>query len=203
MLTLSNLDLTTLPDQYDVHMATSDGDRSKFFPAIEKKHGGPISLWIDRVRALGEEKYPEQIAYLRENHGFSQAHANALVMYVRGSTSSKKFNSPAEYFKTLDPSIAKKIKEIFSSITTTYSDLQLVMAWNRPMLKFGDHYILGISVSKNHLTIGPFNTDFVKTFAKKLEKLESNKKTFKVPLDWKVDGALMRAIVKNRLSELS
>jgi uncharacterized protein len=184
-------------------MASNDGDRSKFFPLIEKKHGGPISLWIDRLGDLGEAKYPEQIAYLRENHGFSQAHANALVMYVRGSTSSKKFNSPAEYFKTLDPVVAKKIKEIFASITKTYTDLELVMAWNQPMLKTGDDYILGVSVSKNHLTIGPFNTNFVETFAKKLEKYESNKKTFKVPFDWKVDGALMRAIVKDRLAELS
>ncbi len=184
-------------------MASNDGDRSKFFPAIEKKHGGPISLWIDRLRELGDAKYPEQIAYLRENHGFSQAHANALVMYVRGSTTSKRFNSPAEYFKTVDPSVAKKIKEIFASITSTYTDLELVMAWNQPMLKTGDQYILGVSVSKNHITIGPFNKDFVETFAKKLEKYESNKKTFKVPFNWKVDGALMRAIVKDRLAELS
>jgi uncharacterized protein YdhG (YjbR/CyaY superfamily) len=189
--------------QYDLDMPTSDGDRSKFFPAMEKKHGGPISIWIDRLRELGDAKYPEQIAFLRENHGFSQAHANALVMYVRGSTSSKRFDTPAAYFKTLEPSTAKKIKEIFSSITSTYSDLELVMAWNQPMLKLGDQYILGISVSKNHLTIGPFNTDFVETSDKKLEKYESNKKTFKVPLDWKVDGALMRAIVKDRLAELS
>jgi uncharacterized protein YdhG (YjbR/CyaY superfamily) len=124
-------------------------------------------------------------------------------MYVRGSTTSKQFNKPADYFKTIDPAVAKKIKEIFASITTTYSDLELVMAWNKPMLKIEDQYILGISVSKNHLTIGPFNQDFVKTFAKKLEKYEFNKKTFKVPFDWKVDGPFMRAIVKDRLSELS
>ena len=184
-------------------MTTNDGDRSKFFPLIEKKHGGPINIWIDRLRDLGDAKYPEQIAYLREEHGFSQAHANALVMYVRGSTTSKKFNTPADYFKTLDPAVAKKIKEIFASITTTYSDLELVMAWNQPMLKIDDQYILGISVSKNHLTIGPFNKDFVKKFAKKLEKYESNKKTFKVPFEWKVDGPFMRAIVKDRLGELS
>jgi uncharacterized protein YdhG (YjbR/CyaY superfamily) len=184
-------------------MSTSDGDRSKFFPAIEKKHGGPISIWIDRLRDLGDAKYPEQIAYLRENHGFSQAHANALVMYVRGSTTSKKFTKPADYFKTIDPVIAKKIKEIFASITSKYPDLEIVMAWNQPMLKIDTHYILSVNVSKNHLTIGPFNKDFVKTFEKKLEKYESNKKTFKVPLDWKVDGALMRAIVKDRLAELS
>jgi uncharacterized protein YdhG (YjbR/CyaY superfamily) len=126
-----------------------------------------------------------------------------MVMYVRGSASSKKFTKPAEYFKTLDPLVAKKIKEIFASITSTNSNLELVMAWNQPMLKLDDQYILGISVSKNHITIGPFNKDFIQTFAKKLEKYESNKKTFKVPFDWKVDGVLMRAIVKDRLSELS
>ena len=69
-------------------MASDDGDRTKFFPAIEKKHGGPIAIWIERLKDLGDAKYPEQIAYLRENHAFSQAHANALVMYARGSTSS-------------------------------------------------------------------------------------------------------------------
>ena len=184
-------------------MPVADGDRSKFFPAIEKKHGGPISQWIDRVRELGDVKYPEQISYLREEHGFSQAHANALVMYVRGSTTSKKFSKPADYFKPLEPSVAKKIKEIFASVTEKYPDIEIVMAWNQPMLKLDTHYLLGINVSKNHLTIGPFNKDFVTTFAKKLEKYEPNKKTFKVPLDWKVDGALMRAIVKDRLSELS
>jgi len=41
-------------------MATSDGDRAKFFPAIEKKHGGKISQWITRVKELGDAKYPEQ-----------------------------------------------------------------------------------------------------------------------------------------------
>ena len=41
-------------------MAT-DGDRSPYLPAIEN-----------------------QIARLREGFGFSQAHANAVVMYVRG-----------------------------------------------------------------------------------------------------------------------
>jgi hypothetical protein len=62
-------------------MALNDGDRSQFFPAIEKKHGLPVSHWLSELSELGEAKYPEQIAYLRENHGFSQAHANAVVMH--------------------------------------------------------------------------------------------------------------------------
>ena len=81
----------------------ADGDRSKFFPAIEKKHGEKITFWIKRLKELKTDKYPEQIAYLKENYGFSQAHANALVMYVRGSTTSKRFDSPATYFSGLEP----------------------------------------------------------------------------------------------------
>ena len=84
-------------------MPTNDGDRSQFFPAIEKKHGLPVSHWLSELSELDEAKYPEQIAYLRENHGFSQAHANAVVMHFRGSTTSKRFSTPKQYFAQLDP----------------------------------------------------------------------------------------------------
>ena len=61
-------------------------DRASYFPAIEKKYGQPMAYWFDVMAELAERTYPEQISYLRENHGFTQAHANALVMYSRGST---------------------------------------------------------------------------------------------------------------------
>ena len=60
-------------------MADTHPDRESYFPAIEKKHGLPMSYWFDQMKEIGDKKYLEQIAYLRENHGFSQAHANALV----------------------------------------------------------------------------------------------------------------------------
>ena len=70
---------------------------------------------------LEGKKYPEQIAHLRENYGFSQAHANALVMYSRGSQSSKRYETPAQYFKTLDPKQATKVRAIFKAITSKFS----------------------------------------------------------------------------------
>jgi hypothetical protein len=154
----------------------TSGDRSNYFPAIEKKHGEKIQYWIKLLKDLETTKYPEQIAFLRENYGFSQAHANALVMYVRGSKSSKRVATPAEFFKNIDPVTRKTAKLIFSTITEKYPDLELVIAWNQPMLRQGKAYIIGISVS--------------------------NKTTFTVPLDWKVDGVLLRSITKARLAEL-
>ena len=104
-------------------MPSNDGDRSKFFPAIEKKHGEKITFWIKRLKELETDKYPEQIAYLKENYGFSQAHANALVMYVRGSTTSKRFDSPATYFSGLDTKTAKTMKAIFAAVTVKHKGL--------------------------------------------------------------------------------
>jgi uncharacterized protein YdhG (YjbR/CyaY superfamily) len=182
-------------------MADVDGDRSKYFPTIEKKHGEKIQHWINLLRDLETNKYPEQIAYLKEEHGFSQAHANALVMYVRGSTTSKKFDTPATYFKGLDPKTAKTIKAIFAAVTAKHKGLELVMAWNQPMLRKGKDYIIGVSVSKNHLTLNPFSGDVLALHAKKLAQFEVNKKTFQVPLDWKVDASLLASMAKARISE--
>jgi uncharacterized protein YdhG (YjbR/CyaY superfamily) len=190
-------------EDYDQSMADASGNRSNYFPAIEKKHGEKIQYWIHLLQDLETTKYPEQIAYLRENHGFSQAHANALVMYVRGSTSSKRVATPAEFFKGLDPDARKTAKLIFSTITEKYPDLELVVAWNQPMLRQDKAYIIGISVSKNHITINPFSSDVLELLAKKLIKYTVNKKTFTVPLDWKVDSPLLLALTKARIAELS
>jgi uncharacterized protein YdhG (YjbR/CyaY superfamily) len=180
----------------------ADGDRSKFFPAIEKKHGEKITAWIKRLKELETDKYPEQISYLKENYGFSQAHANALVMYVRGSATSKKFDTPATYFKGLEPKTAKTIKAIFAAVTAKHKGLELVMAWNQPMLRKGKDYIIGVSVSKNHLTLNPFSGDVLSLHAKKLAPFEVNKKTFQVPLDWKVDTTLISSLAKARIAEI-
>ncbi len=185
-------------------MADPSGDRSAFFPAIEKKHGGPISIWIERLTELGDAKYPEQIAFLRENHAFSQAHANALVMYTRDSPSSKRFRNPDEYFASVDPAGAATMQAVFATIMTTHPSLELVVAWNHPMLRTADgQYAIGMSAAKRHLLINPFSGSVLDQFADQLSGYETNKKTFKVPLDWKVDAELLRGLVDARLAELT
>lgn len=183
-------------------MPANDGDRSKFFPAIEAKHGLPIRHWFDRLRELGDAKYPEQIAFLREGHGFSQAHANAVVMHHRGSTSSKRHSGVDAYFDSIGPEHARLTREIIAVITKKHRDLETVVAWNQPMLRLGSGYVIGVTASKNHLTIGPWGKDVITAFAQDLADYETNKKTFKVPLDWKVDAKLLNRLVEYRLAEL-
>jgi uncharacterized protein YdhG (YjbR/CyaY superfamily) len=183
-------------------MASDDGDRTKFFPAIEKKHGGPITIWIERLKDLGDAKYPEQIAYLRENHAFSQAHANALVMYVRNSPTSKRFATPDAYFAALDPVAASTARAIFAAVMKANPRLELVVAWNQPMLRVDGQYVMGLSAAKHHLLIAPFSGNVLAAFTDRLAGYEVNKKTFRVPIDWKVDAKLLRDIAKARLAEI-
>jgi len=183
-------------------MGTQSGDRSAFFPAIEKKYGQPMSYWFARLKDLGEDKYPAQIAYLREEHGFSQAHANAVVMSHRGSSTSKRFTSLTGYLEPHDAQEKKTVKAIFKAIQSQYPEMKVVIAWNHPMLKLGDDYILGVSVLKNHILLGPWGDGIIARFAPKLKEYKVNKKTIQVPSDWDVDAKLLVAIAKVRVAQL-
>jgi uncharacterized protein YdhG (YjbR/CyaY superfamily) len=178
------------------------GAREDYFPAIEKKYGEKMSYWFKVMKSLDGEKYPVQIAHLRENYGFSQAHANALVMYSRGSESSKRHETPAHYFKSIDPVQAKTVKAIFKAIQSKYPELELVIAWNQPMVKVGKEYIFGLSVSKNHISIAPWNQDVLKKYTPKFSEYRITKKTIALPNDWAVDTKVIQAIIKDSLAAL-
>jgi uncharacterized protein YdhG (YjbR/CyaY superfamily) len=184
-------------------MAPANPDRSSYFPAIEKKHGLPMSYWFDQMKLVEGQRYPEQIAYLRENHGFSQAHANALVLYSRGSSSSRRFDTVDEYLEPLGDPRAGTIRTMFSVISQTHPDLVPVIAWNQPMLKSGAEYVIGFSAAKQHILIGPWGDDVIEHFRPRLEGYQVNKKTIRVPADWSVDPVLLRDLVAYRLAELS
>ena len=176
------------------------GDRSAHFPAIEKKHGKPVSHWLKLIADLGDATYPQQIALLRERHEFSQTHANALVMYARGSTTSKRFATPAQYFASLDPAKARTVRAILRAIRSKHPKLELVMAWNQPMLRSGDKYVFGVSVATNHVVIAPFDATLLASLSTRLAGYQVNKKTVRVPIGWKVDASLLDAMIRPQLS---
>jgi len=175
-------------------------DRSSYFPAIEKKYDQPMSYWFDQMAEISDRKYPEQIAYLRENFGFTQTHANALVLYTRGSTTSHRYKNVEQYLAQFDETKQATVRSIFKTMTDKYPKMQVVIAWNHPFGKIGDQYILGVSVHQKHILIGPWRTEVLTDLASDLAPYVVNKKTFKVPVDWKVDAKLMREMVRLTLN---
>ena len=179
-----------------------DPSREAHFPAIEKRYGEKMAYWFKIMAKLDGKKYAEQVAHLKENYGFSQAHANALVMYSRGSESSQRFTTLTEYYKSIPAPQAKTIKAIFKAITTKYPQLEQVIAWNQPMVKMDKHYIFGASASSKHVLIAPWDQDVLHEFAPKFKEGNALKKTIQLPIDWDVDAKLLQAMIKASLSNL-
>lgn len=168
------------------------GDRSDYFPAIEKRYGQPMSYWFGVMKEMQDRKYAEQMAYLQEDHGFSRAHANALVLYSRGSTTSKRFTSVEEFLAQHDAVKQATIRSILKAVQTKFPKAEIVMAWNQPMVKYRGKYIFGVSVASRHILIAPFNSEVINNFRPRLGDYTVNKKTIQVPVDWKVDRRLVQ-----------
>jgi uncharacterized protein YdhG (YjbR/CyaY superfamily) len=183
-------------------LSSDKHDRTLYFPKIEAKYGQPMRYWHSVMKEISDLKYPQQIAYLKQEHGFSQTHANALVMYSRGSKTTRRFDDLAGFLAQQDPAKAKTVKKIFKVIQMKYPKLELVIAWNQPMLKLGSQYLFGVSVAKNHVLIAPFNTDVLKAMERELADYKVNKKTVQVPVDWKVDEKLLHKMIRLNLKAL-
>ena len=179
-----------------------DPSREAHFPGIEKKYGEKMAYWFKVKAKLEGKKYPEQIDHLIESYGFSQAHANALVMFSRGSESSKRFTTLTEYYKSIPAPQAKTIKAIFKVITTKYPQLEMVLAWNQPMVKLDKHYVFGASASSKHVLIAPWDQEVLHQFAPKFKEGNALKKTIQLPIDWEVDAKLLQAMIKASLANL-
>jgi len=124
------------------------------------------------------------------------------VMYSRGSKTTKRHDTPAAYYKTIDPKQAKTMKAIFKVITTKYPKLEHVIAWNQPMLRIGTAYIFGMSAAKNHLLFNPFSKDVIEDFRDQMPDLRVSKHTVAIPNDWQVDQKLILKLVKARMAEI-
>lgn len=170
-------------------------DRSAYFPAIERKHGQPMSYWFEVMAGMSDRRYPEQMAYLQEEHGFSRTHANALVQYCRGSASSRRFESLEEFLAGHDEVKQATIRAIFDAITAEFPDAQVTIAWNQPMVKRNGRYVFGASISTNHLTIAPFSAEVLERLGPRLAGYDLTKKTIRIPVDWTVDADLLRDLI--------
>ena len=184
-------------------MPPKDPRREAHFPAIEKRYGEPMKHWFAVMKTVAGKRYPEQIAHLRENYGFSQAHANALVLFSRGSVSSQRHATPTDYFKSIDAQQARTMRAIFKVVRARYPELEFVIAYNQPMLRKGTQYVLGASALKKYLLINPFSKSVIDSFAPKMKELRVLKHSITIPNDWEIDEKLLLALAKARIAEIA
>jgi uncharacterized protein YdhG (YjbR/CyaY superfamily) len=172
-------------------MAEKNPNRDAAFPAIEKKHGQPMQVWFDVFEEQAGKPYLQQVAVFRESHGFSQAHASAVVLFCRGSKTSRRYEDLDGYLAEHSPEKQALVRKIYGVILNAHPELEQVIAWNQPMVKLGTEYNFGLSVAKNHVSIAPFSPVVFEEFLPRLGGLTLNKKTIQIPLDWDVDEQLL------------
>jgi len=174
---------------------TDSADRASHFPAIEKRYGKPMSHWHREMKKVAGHRYPDQMAFLQEQHGFSRAHANALVQFSRGSTSAQRFASVDDYLAEHDATKQATVRGILASITGAFPKAEVVIAWNQPMVKLEGAYVFGLGVFTRHILIAPYDSGVIEDLRERLAGYSLNKKTIKVPVDWDVDADLLRDLV--------
>jgi len=177
------------------------GDRARFWPAIEAKHDLPMSHWFAVMDELAGQRYPEQVAFLREEHGFSQAHANALVMFARGSTTSKRVTTLEGYLASVDATGAATVRTMFDGLCARHPGTSVEIAWNHPLLVRDRQRLLGISVLARHLLLAPWSVEVLDRFRPRLADYQVNKKTVRLPLDWDIDEQLLDDLVAAELAQ--
>jgi uncharacterized protein YdhG (YjbR/CyaY superfamily) len=116
-------------------------------------------------------------------------------MYSRGSTTTRRFADPEAYFASLDDTKSRTMRTVFEVLQKKFPDLELVIAWNQPMLKRGKRYVFGASAASNHILLAPWDASVLATLGPRLSGYEVNKKTVRVPADWKVDKVLLHRLV--------
>lgn len=109
----------------------------------------------------------------------------------------------ADYLAQIDnPQHRARAEEIFAWITSKFPRLVPKIAWNQPM--FTDHgtFIIGFSVSKQHLAVSP-EAEGIIHFADEFKKTGYGYSTmlFRIKWDYPIDFALLEKIIEYNILE--
>ncbi|HLP23548.1 MAG TPA: hypothetical protein VK139_05860 [Microbacteriaceae bacterium] len=108
-----------------------------------------------------------------------------------------------EYLDSLGDVRAETTRAIIESVLSDFPTATVKIAWNFPQIQVDGQYVLGISAAKSWLMLASWSDGFMERFAERLSGYEINKRTFRVPVDWTPDRALLHDLVADRLTELS
>lgn len=104
----------------------------------------------------------------------------------------------SEYLAQIEnPQYRERTKEILNWVLNTFTDLEPRIAWNQPM--FTDHgtFIIGFSISKQHLAISPELAGMVH-FTEVIAKVgySQSKMLFRIKWEEPVEYSLLDEIIK-------
>ena len=113
-----------------------------------------------------------------------------------------RFKSVDEYLASLEPPKDETLRSIIDLILAEFPELESKLAWNVPQIHRDGKYVAGVSAARTHLAFSPWSTQVLEDFKPRLADYVVLKNLFQVPIDWEVDGDLLKDMVRARLAEL-
>lgn len=113
-----------------------------------------------------------------------------------------RFDSVDDYLASLEPPKDQTLGSMIDVILGGFTELEAKIAWNVPQIHRAGKYVAGVSAAKNHLAFSPWSDQVIEDFKPRLGEYVVKKNLFQIPVDWEVDGDLLKDMVRARLSEL-
>ena len=98
--------------------------------------------------------------------------------------------------KIENPNHRDKIEELLNWVNTKFPNLEPIFKWNQPMFSNNGTFIIGFSISKQHIAVAPEQAG-IKQFSDALDKLgyEYTKEIFRIKWDYPIDYQLLEKII--------
>lgn len=96
----------------------------------------------------------------------------------------------------------KKLENVLTWVQAAFPELHPVIKWRQPMFVLDKTYIIGFSVSKNHIAVAP-ELVTLKRFAKEIEAAGYGltKQLFQIKWASEVDYQLLERIIRTNIME--
>lgn len=88
------------------------------------------------------------------------------------------------------------VSSLYENLVTIDQNLNILYAWNNPMIKYKETFICGVSVAKAHFTLA-FEAEALEFFRERIieNNYGLNLKTFKIKYNQEVDFKLLKEMV--------
>ncbi len=112
------------------------------------------------------------------------------------------FDSVSDYYSSLPDEQRDHISALVDWVFEQYPQFEVVIAWNQPMFKFENKYIIGFMPTKKHTNLLTVSDTAITALEPELSGYKHGTRSISLPFDWKSDVNLLKKVVTLRLQEL-
>lgn len=115
----------------------------------------------------------------------------------------KKMETFEDFLKQIEnPGHRARVFEVLDWVSRHYPDMQRRIGWNQPMFTHHGTFIIGFSVSKNHMAVSPEQAG-IAHFSEEIKKAgyDHSNNLMRFPWDKPIDYVLLQKMIDYNIAE--